>query len=459
MSIKVSAYSVTIGNQRSLSVGQGEDREFRLTFSDSSGARDLTGAAAITLTVRSRTTGIEVFSRLYSGFQGLATAGTPRFQVLAADTATRGDEPYDCWVEWTDASGYVEQLLVESTFEVVTGALPSAVTSPPGVPVVYGLNWYTGYTGSWWTALTGGYQPNDAVIAYDGSLGATSVSSFRSIASGVTYFPIGSGLIVNSGWQYVGQHGGGATGPAGADGAAGSVGATGPTGPAGATGPQGATGVLPYLQVRDSLGSSGVILSPQGATAFRLSSNSPNSGTERGITVDTDTALTGSRGYFNIANGGGDRFKFHDFGGNGSTIEVIPGGGGAAYYLAPTELLIGRTDLSAYIDIGSNRIIFAMSSAGQYYEMTVTQLAPYVGATDAFVKLGTADKRWSDIFAKNHFVASGAGLGNGDGLLSIGNANTTPSGTLPLAGVQVFATGGALLARGASGTFTVLALP
>lgn len=251
MSIKVSAYTIAIGSQQALSVAQGEDREFRLTFTESGTARDLTGAQAITLTVRSRTTGIEIFSRLYSGFQGAATAGTPRFQILAADTADEADSVYDCWVEWTDASGYVEQLLVESSFEILTGADPESVTTPGAVPVVYGLNWYTGYTGSWWTSLTGGYRPNDAVIAYDGSLGATAVSSFRCIASGVTYFPIGSGLIVNSGWQYVGQHGGagatgagvtGPTGPAGATGPAGSQGATGPTGPMGATGPAGGGG-------------------------------------------------------------------------------------------------------------------------------------------------------------------------------------------------------------------------
>lgn len=281
MSIKVSAYSIAIGGQQALAVAQGEDREFRLTFTDSGTARDLTGAQAITLTVRSRTTGIELFSRLYSGFQGLATAGTPRFQILAADTINQKDGPYDCWVEWTDASGYVEQLLAESKFEILTGADPESVTVPGAVPVVYGLNWYTGYTGSWWTALTGGYHPNDAVIAYDGSLGATAVSSFRAIASGVTYFPIGSGLVVNSGWQYVGQHGGagptgpqgptGITGPQGPVGTAGGSGITGATGPAGATGPtgaQGAQGVTGATGPTGAQGSQGATgpTGPQGST-------------------------------------------------------------------------------------------------------------------------------------------------------------------------------------------------
>jgi hypothetical protein len=257
LGIKVSAYSITIGNQRSLSIAQGEDREFRLTFSDSSGARDLTGATAITLTVRSRVTGIEIFSRLYSGFQGAATAGTPRFQVVAADTANQADGPHDCWVEWTDASGYVEQLLVESTFEILTGADPESVTSPPGVSVVYGLNWYTGYTGSWWTALTGGYQPNDAVIAYDGSLGATAVSSFRCIASGVTYFPVNSSLIVSSGWQYVGQHGG--------------AGSAGPTGPVGATGAGANVGNWSFTGNAADLSSAGLMqLGISGATGIAL---------------------------------------------------------------------------------------------------------------------------------------------------------------------------------------------
>lgn len=83
MSIRVTAYSIEIGQQQRLEIAQGEDREFRLTFTDptSGSARDMTSAQAITLTVRSRTTGIEIFSRLYSGFQGAATAGTPRFQI------------------------------------------------------------------------------------------------------------------------------------------------------------------------------------------------------------------------------------------------------------------------------------------------------------------------------------------------------------------------------------------
>lgn len=519
MGIRVSAFTIEIGTAQQLEVAQAEDRELRLTFNSSGSPIDFTGASAIVLTVKNRTTGILVFARNYTGFQGLATAGTPRFTLTQADTSGQVEGPYDVDVSWTDASGYKTQLLVLSTFQILkrVGAAGDALTTPGAVPVVYGLNWLAG-----WSTPTGGYVVNDSVMANDGSLGAsalgvTAISTFRAIASGVTYYPINASLHLATGWAYIGQHGGagatGATGPAGTAGAAGSTGATGPQGATGPTGPQGATGPLQasteytvayaagmtfvpasgnvqelplsgnvtswtivpgtspgeeftliivnlgtapgytfsganssikanpiapivtptgnpsYSVYRfkwneaaalweeyarsegmnratvplDSLlaitGMSGVVaMQPvTAANALRLTSSTPNSGTNRGPTTDTDVNLTASRPYFAVANAGGDRFKFHDFGGNGPTIEGATGS--AMYVLFPVEGLFGRADLVSYLDIQSGRIIFGIASS-QYFEMTTAQFAPYVGAADLGVDLGQSAKRWNEVHAE-----------------------------------------------------------
>lgn len=233
MSIRVSSYSVTVGVPQSLEVAQGEDREYRLTFSDGGTVIDFTGATAILLTVKTKA-GAALFSRSYTGFVGgLASSGAVRFQVLQADTASAGVGSYDCDVTWTDASGYKTQILVVSNFDIVEGVSSSSdtVTTPPAIPVVYGLSWWPSGVPGFWSSISGGYHINDAVQAYDGSIGNTAISTFRAIASGVTFYPIGPTLWVNSGWAYVGQHGG-----------AGFTGATGPQGPTGPTGAQGGTG-------------------------------------------------------------------------------------------------------------------------------------------------------------------------------------------------------------------------
>lgn len=223
MALTVTSYTIAVGTAQQLELAQGEDREFRLTFQETSGsAVDLTGAQAVVLTVKNRSTGILVFARNYTGFQGAATAGTPRFQVLAADTDDLAEAPYDVDVTWTDASGYKRQLLVLSTFLLLRGVGEpgDALTTPPAIPVVYGLTWL-----GEWTGKSGGWNLNDAVYAYDGSLGATAVSTFRAAAQGVTHHPItGTSQVVASGWAYIGQHGAvGATGPAGGAGAGGST--------------------------------------------------------------------------------------------------------------------------------------------------------------------------------------------------------------------------------------------
>lgn len=207
MSIRVRSATVEVGESQTLETAQGEDCEYRLSFTDSSGnARDLTGAQAIVMTVRDRASRALIFARSYTGFVGGVGTGAVRFQVLQTDTRDESVQPYDVDVIWTDSSGYKEQLLVASTFHILLGVADDGdtVTSPPAIPVVYGLNWFPGM----WSSPSGGYSTNDAIAAYDGSLGATAISTFRCTASGITYYPISSTLALATGWAYVGQHGG-----------------------------------------------------------------------------------------------------------------------------------------------------------------------------------------------------------------------------------------------------------
>lgn len=249
-----SAYTITVGTPQTLEVAQGEDRQIELTFTtDGSTPVDLTGATAIVLAIRDRNTGAEILARSYTSNGG--ATGIVIFDLISWDTISRAPGAYDCDVFWTDSAGTRSQILVLSTFEILdsTQDFDVSVTTPPAVPVVYGLT----HRGSWSGGVTGGYNLNDAVQALDYSLGSTAWSSFRARVQGITTYPIGPTGVLVTGWQYLAQHGGaGATGPTGPHGATGPgytgpTGAQGPTGaaitgatgPAGPTGPRGATGV------------------------------------------------------------------------------------------------------------------------------------------------------------------------------------------------------------------------
>jgi len=246
MAIHAQAFTVAVGATQEIDVARGEDQQISITFTTGGNPVDFTGYRAIVMTVRNRATGRAVFARDFSSYGGAgASAGTPIFLVGLLDTANLAVGPYDMDVVGTDGSGFTTQLLALSTFRVLGSAaeLFQEVTLYPGVPVVYGLNWRGG-----WSTPTGGYQVNDAVAAQDGSLGFTALSSFRVVSLGQsmlgqTGYPIGPTGVVASGWAYVAQHGGSATGPTGPQGATGPTGPAGPTGATGPTGPAGKTGL------------------------------------------------------------------------------------------------------------------------------------------------------------------------------------------------------------------------
>lgn len=208
MSITTRSYAITIGTAKTLEIAQGEDRRFTFTFREpgSSSAKNMSGLQAAVLTVRSPSTGIELLARTYTSTASTPASGIISFDLAQADTASASAQVYDADVTWTDAGGYREQILVKSRFLLLVGVgqTGDAVTSPPAIPVVYGLNWRDTFS-----SPSGGYLVNDAVQAYDGSLGGTGISTLRSIASGVTFYPLNQSLLTPAtGWAYVAQHGG-----------------------------------------------------------------------------------------------------------------------------------------------------------------------------------------------------------------------------------------------------------
>ena len=268
----VVALSITVGQPQELDVAQGADVEFHLTFNNGAPI-DFTGAKSIVMSVRDRGTGALLFAREHTGFVGAdPTSGDVIFNIVSWDTVSLPVGPRDVDVFWTAADGSRTQVLVVSTFMVLDSASTfyDQVTTPPAVPVVFGLTWRPGS----WSTPTGGYNLNDAVQAADGSLGATAISTFRAIVQGATAYPVGPTGVLSASWAYVGQRGGqgatGPTGPRGTTGAASATGATGPIGPGGATGatgPRGVTGATGPTGPAGATGPTGP-QGPQGVTGI-----------------------------------------------------------------------------------------------------------------------------------------------------------------------------------------------
>jgi hypothetical protein len=303
MAARITALTITVGVQQQLEVAQGEDRSFHLTFMDSGVPVDFTGSLAVVMTVRERVSGSLVFARSLTGYVGNdPTSGNVIFDVVSWDTVERAAATYDVDVFCTASDGSRTQILVQSPFLILgsESQFPDAVTTPPAVPVVYGLT----HRGTWSSGITGGYNLNDAVQAFDGSLGATAVSTFRAIVQGITTYPA-TGTTPATGWAYVAQHGGaGATGPTGPRGATGVgttgvTGATGPTGPAGATGTTGPQGPTGARGVTGATGPTGPVgpTGPAGTTGATGPTGARGATGVNGVTGATGPAgLTGVTG-------------------------------------------------------------------------------------------------------------------------------------------------------------------
>lgn len=287
MSIRVTSATIEVGTSSDLSIAQGEDRQYQLTFTVNGQPVDFTGAQSIILSIKNRATGVEIVSRNFSGFvNGDPTAGTPIFELIKSDTQYQPVSVCDIDVCWEDSGSFETQLLAVSRFLVLqrVGAPGDNVTAPPAISVAFGINWLPGL----WSTPTGGYNTNDGIQAYDGSLGATAISTFRSLLPGNTGYPINSSLALATGWAYVGQHGGGGGG-GGTTGATGPRGATGPTGPAGQNGNQGIQGVTGATGPAGPNGLQGVtgVTGPQGATGQQGATGVAGAAGATGVTGST----------------------------------------------------------------------------------------------------------------------------------------------------------------------------
>jgi hypothetical protein len=141
MGIRVTAYTIEVGTTQTLEMTAGEDREFQLAFTLGGLPLDMTSTNTVKMTVRNRANGILVVARTYTAFQGAASAGIPRFQLLRSDTVSQSNPAvYDVDVQWTDGSGYEWELLATSNFNLLKKTFSDGdqATSPPGVPVAFG---------------------------------------------------------------------------------------------------------------------------------------------------------------------------------------------------------------------------------------------------------------------------------------------------------------------------------
>jgi hypothetical protein len=103
---------------------------------------------------------------------------------------------------------------------------------------------------------------------------------------------------------------------------------------------------------------------------------------------------------------------------------------------------------------GGRSINFQVGGSGVWYFAGAGHLIPEAASTYDIASSGAPAK---SIYARDHYVGAGAGLGGTTGVISIANA-TAPSSN-PTGGGIVYVEAGALKYRGSSGTVTTIANP
>jgi hypothetical protein len=120
MARRVEAHTIEVGRKQDLEVAQGEDREFRLTFTSGGAPLSFADLQYCELTVRSRTNGLLNFKRKGAVY-GDSGNGTLSFVIGQADTQTDAVQPYDVDVTYTDTGDFKTQLMAASTFLIDKG--------------------------------------------------------------------------------------------------------------------------------------------------------------------------------------------------------------------------------------------------------------------------------------------------------------------------------------------------
>ena len=145
-----------------------------------------------------------------------------------------------------------------------------------------------------------------------------------------------------------------------------------------------------------------------------------------------------------------ERLAF-SYGSSQFKIPTEAAGTGAARYLTLTA------GANIYLNAGSaggRAINFQVGGSGIWNFASNGHLLP---ETDVTYNVGSASFRLLGLYARDHYVGAGAGLGGTTGVISIANA-TAPSSN-PTGGGIVYVEAGALKYRGSSGTVTTLANP
>lgn len=153
------------------------------------------------------------------------------------------------------------------------------------------------------------------------------------------------------------------------------------------------------------------------------------------------------------------------------TADVANSGTNVAFVMNNTTALGGTTLIASFRTNSSEKLFidnagnvggrgvfntgltYGVKLINGYVEVSGANLAP---DGDATLNSGGGANRWLGEYAVNYYVAAGAGLGSGSGVISIGNAATAPT-TNPTAGGILYAEAGALKYRGSSGTVTTIA--
>jgi len=121
------------------------------------------------------------------------------------------------------------------------------------------------------------------------------------------------------------------------------------------------------------------------------------------------------------------------------------------------------TGAARSISIQSAANVFISSATGQEirFYSGATLLSRFDGSGNLYPnttngpEMGISGNQWKSIFARDHYVNGGAGLGGTTGVISIGNA-TAPASN-PTGGGILYVEAGALKYRGSSGTVTTIA--
>lgn len=138
-----------------------------------------------------------------------------------------------------------------------------------------------------------------------------------------------------------------------------------------------------------------------------------------------------------------------------STLAIIRNADGTTG--APAYSFTSDTTSGLYLAaVGEVRMNVASSVRQRWQASLVTMFVNVRPSSTNALDLGDASVAWRDVFVGRNLIHNAVTVGNGLGVMGIGNASTVPT-TNPVGGGTLYAEAGALKWRGSGGTVTVLA--